>query len=156
MIAEAPLLPFRLDPTATGLELAHRWINQGPVMGLNGRLRVQPVMASPGHIRFVCRIDEGHGNFSGLVHGGVTAALIDIAGGGAAMTLLQQGETLLTADLSMRFLNPAPLDGGDLVADGRVTYQDGRRTLVEVQVTCGQIAMAHGSVSISVRRPKAG
>jgi len=144
--------PFRLDPTVTGLELVQRWISHGIAAGLNGRLGAQPILASPGHIRFACRIDDGLANFSGLVHGGVAAALIDIAGGGAAMTLLQRGETLLTADLSMRFLNPAPLTDGQLIADGRVSYQDGRRILAEVQVTAGEVTMAQGSVSIAVRR----
>jgi len=145
--------PFRLDPTVTGLEIVQRWIDQGIVAGLNGRLGAQPIQASPGHVRFACRMDEGLANFSGLVHGGVAAALIDIAGGGAAMTLLQRGETPLTADLSMRFLNPAPLTDGRLIADGRVSYHDGRRILVDVQVTAGEIMMAQGSVSVAVRRP---
>ena len=155
MNAEAPHAQFRLDTSLTGLELLERWIEQGLVAGLNGRLRTRPIMASPGHVRFACEIDEGHGNFVGLVHGGVAAALVDIAGGAAALSLLKAGESLLTADLAMRFLNPAPLGRGDLVADGRVSYQDGRRILADVQVTLGDIAMAQGSVNIALRRPQA-
>lgn len=155
MSANSDLATFRLDSSLTGLELLQRWISQGLVAGLNGRLQTRPIEATAGRVRFACQIDEGHGNFVGLVHGGVAAALVDIAGGAAAMTLLKAGETLLTADLAMRFLNPAPLSGGDLIAEAVVSYQDGRRIVADVQVATGDVVMAQGSVSISIRRPQA-
>jgi uncharacterized protein (TIGR00369 family) len=103
---------FALDPAQSGLELARRWVETVWPGGFVNRLAARPVEAAEGLMRVECDIDPGHSNFVGLVHGGVTAALVDIVGGGAAMTLLKPGEFLLSTDLSMRFLNAAPIGCG--------------------------------------------
>ena len=103
-------------------------------------------------MRVECDIDPGHSNFVGLVHGGVTAALVDIIGGGAAMTLLKPGEFLLSTDLSMRFLNAAPIGCGRLIAEGRAVYADPRKVVAEVTVsTPDGLTIAHGSAAIAIR-----
>ena len=143
---------FGLDSTLSGLELVHRWIELGLVSGLTGRLKVRPVFASPGIVRFQCEIDAGHANFVGLVHGGVAAALVDIAGGAAALTLLEQGQTLLTMDLAIRYLNLAPIDASVMAATATVKYRDMRKIVVEVEAQCNDKTIASGSVSVSVRQ----
>ena len=143
---------FALDPAQSGLELALRWIETVWPGGFVNRLAARPVKVSEGHMRVDCDIDPGHSNFVGLVHGGVTAALVDIVGGGAAMTLLKPGEFLLSTDLSMRFLNAAPIGCGRLIAEGRAVYADPRKVVAEVTVaTSDGLTIAHGSAAIAIR-----
>ena len=145
---------FIIDPSLSGFDLVGRWIEQGYVAGLNNRLRVRPIAVSPGHVQFECALDTDHENFIGLVHGGVAAALTDIVGGAAAMSLLDPGETLLTTDLSLRFLQPARVAAGTMTADGRATYHDRRRVVAEVRISSAGIVTAIGTVGISIRRPE--
>ena len=112
---------FQLDRDADGLELARRWMEMPRPGGFLSRLQVRPIEIERGFMRVRCDVDIGHSNFIGLVHGGVIAGLTDIAGGGAAMTLLKPGGTLLTTDLHTRFLDAAPNDSKRGEAAGRVT-----------------------------------
>ncbi len=144
---------FRLDPDADGLELARRWVEARFAGGFTERLRAWPVEVGEGRMVVRCDLDEGHANFVGLVHGGVTAALVDIAGGGAAMTLLKPGEHLLSTDLNLRFLNAAPIEAGALIVEGRAVYADPRKVVAEVAVALpdGRV-VAHGTAAIAIRR----
>src|SRR5690606_17221919 len=102
-----------------------------------------------------CDVDVRHSNFVKLVHGGAISALVDVAGGGAAMTLLRPGETLLTTDLNVRFLDAAPIERGQLHAEGRVTYHTGRKVVVSVDIAGDDGAIvAQGSVGVSIRAPR--
>ena len=146
---------FDLDPEQDGLTLAQRWMALGYVGGFPERLRSRPIALERGYIRLECTLDSGHANFVGLVHGGVTASLVDMAGGGAAMTLLKPGETLLSTDLTLRFLNAAPIGGSVLFAEGRAVHSDSRKVVVDVTVTTPEgLLVAHGTVGVSVRRPR--
>ncbi len=143
---------FVLDPSQSGLELARRWIETVWPGGFVNRLAARPVDVAEGHMRVECDIDPGHSNFVGLVHGGVTAALVDIVGGGAAMTLLKPGEFLLSTDLSIRFLNAAPIGCGRLIAEGRAVYADPRKVVAEATVsTPDGLTIALGSAAIAIR-----
>ena len=147
---------FALDPAQSGLELARRWIETVWPGGFVNRLAARPVEAAEGFMRVECDIDPGHSNFVGLVHGGVTAALVDIVGGGAAMTLLKPGETLLSTDLTLRFISAAPISGNALIAEGRSVHQDARKVVVDVTVTTPEdLLIAHGTVGVSIRQPRA-
>lgn len=146
---------FRLDQGGDGLELARRWMEMRRPGGFPNRLNAWPVEVAEGTIRIRCELDQGHSNFVGLAHGGVTSALIDIAGGGAAMTLLAEGETLLTTDLTVRFLEAAPITSGALEAEGRVAYRSARKMVVEVAVARADgVVAALGTVGVSVRPPR--
>jgi uncharacterized protein (TIGR00369 family) len=147
---------FDLDPTATGLELLRRWAAKAEcVGGYPQRLRARPVEFEEGLVRIICDLDPGHANFMGLVHGGVSASLVDVAGGSAVMTILQPGQHLLTTDLSMRFLNAAPIGCGRLEAVGRIVYQDDRKVVVEVTVSTDDgLVIAQGTVGVAIRSPR--
>jgi uncharacterized protein (TIGR00369 family) len=59
-----------------------------------------------------------------IVHGGLVATLLDTAMGGACWSLLEEGETFLTADLHVEFLRAAR--PGTLRAEGRVVHRTKR------------------------------
>jgi len=59
-----------------------------------------------------------------IVHGGLVATVLDTAMGGACHSLLDDGETFLTADLQTDFLRPTR--PGTLRAHGRVVHRTKR------------------------------
>lgn len=156
MMGQGTLPVFPLDRSQSGLALLHRWIEMGPVAGLNGTLCSFPLEAEFGRVLFACRPDERHLNFVGLVHGGVGAALIDIVGGAAAMSCLKPGETLLTTDLNLRFLRPVHLGRGDLIAEGRVIHRDDRKIVSDVSVRLDGEVVVMGNAGVSIRPPAPG
>jgi len=147
---------FQLNPTHTGRQMLDQWRDMGlTVGGFLTRLSCLVAETGDGYVKVICNIDPGHSNFVGLVHGGVTAAMIDMAGGGAVMSLLNPGETLLSTDITMRYLNPVPGDCDRIAAEGRVSYSDPRKAVVDVKVTLpdGRIA-AMGVVGLAIRAPR--
>ena len=148
----ASALPeFGFTADQSGLEIAQAWIEAGLVAGYVGTFGVRPVHAERGAIRFACLAEAGLANFAGTIHGGVAASLIDIAGAGAALTLLEPGEILLTSDLQLRYCAPIPVDGGEITAHGTARYDERRRIIAEVFVHHGGETVAVGSVAV-VRR----
>ena len=143
---------FKLDPKYSGIELARQWMEVQWPGGYPNRLPARPIEVREGYMKLVCELDAGHSNFVGLVHGGVTAGLVDFVGGGAVMTLLQPGEFLLTTDLQMRFLNGAPIDSGHLIAEGWVTYSDARKMVADVKITTpDEVVVVMGTVAVARR-----
>ena len=63
----------------------------------------------------------------GVVHGGVTASLIDTAAAFAILTLLEPGQSTTTIDLTIHYLRP--LLNGQAMAQARV-LRAGRRLIV--------------------------
>ncbi len=59
-----------------------------------------------------------------IVHGGLVATLLDTAMGGACFSVLEDGETFLTADLTVEFFRPAR--PGTVRAEGRVVHRTKR------------------------------
>ena len=64
---------------------------------------------------------DGNGS---IVHGGLVGTILDTAMGGACATLLEPGESFLTADLRVEFMRSAR--PGLLRADGRVVRRTKR------------------------------
>lgn len=147
---------FELTPGLSGLQLLQRWIDTGQhTGGFPELLQCRPVESREGYVRIDCDIHPGHANFMGLVHGGVMAALIDMAGGGAGMSTLKPGETLLTTDLTMRFLKSAPIDCRSLEVVGTVSHRSGRKAVTEAVVTTpAGVVVAQGTVGVSIRTPR--
>jgi uncharacterized protein (TIGR00369 family) len=65
-----------------------------------------------------------HGGSGPIVHGGLVTTLLDTAMGGACHSLLEGGETFLTADLHAEFLRPTR--PGTLRAEGCVVHRTKR------------------------------
>jgi len=65
----------------------------------------------------------------GMVHGGVSALLLDHLMGVTASRMTQ---VTFTGTLTLRYTNPLPL--GDVVLDGRVSGQEGRKVFVKATI----------------------
>jgi uncharacterized protein (TIGR00369 family) len=85
------------------------------------------VALAPGHceIRLPFRADltQQHGYF----HAGITATIVDSAGGYAGFTLMPAGADVLTVEFKLNLL--APADGEFLVAEGQV-LKSGRNLVI--------------------------
>lgn len=73
------------------------------------------------------------GQQRGLLHGGVTAALADTAGGYAAYSLMPAGSSPLTVEFKINLLAPAL--GERFVASAKVVRAGRTLTVVEAEVT---------------------
>ena len=82
-------------------------------------------------IRLPFRAEFLRSDDSDWLHGGVTAALIDIAGAYAMVTHFKVG--VATIDLRIDWLRPAR--ASDLLASGRVVKAGRRVSVADVQVT---------------------
>jgi uncharacterized protein (TIGR00369 family) len=77
------------------------------------------------------------------LHGGVISALIDTAGGLAAWTALEEGESVSTVDLTVDYLEPAGLQG-DLRAAAELLRKGNRVCHVRMRVTQDGTVVAEG------------
>jgi uncharacterized protein (TIGR00369 family) len=84
------------------------------------------------------------GNGGSIVHGGLVATILDTAMGGACATVLEAGESFLTADLRVEFIRAGR--PGLLRAEGRVV----RRTK-RVVFCAGELYDAEGTHVASAR-----
>ncbi len=82
---------------------------------------------APGHceIRLPFRDDLTQQN--GFFHAGMTATIVDSAGGYAGLTLMPAGAEVLTVEFKLNLL--APADGDLLVAEGQV-LKSGRNLVI--------------------------
>ena len=95
--------------------------------------------------------------FRPSVHGGVTAMLVDTAGGTACFTRLSRDtDRLGTVDMRVDYLRPGA--GEDLYAEGTVVRMGNRVGVASVRIFCGRpgpdtLPIATGSAVYSVFRP---
>jgi uncharacterized protein (TIGR00369 family) len=87
----------------------------GPFNRLVG-LRCEAV--AQGWCRVVCEIRLEHCNPKGAVHGGMSATLLDVAGGVAAIYASGEARPMVTQSASLHYLRP--LMGSLMRAEGRV------------------------------------
>jgi uncharacterized protein (TIGR00369 family) len=88
---------------------------------------------APGHciLALPARLDLGQQR--GFLHGGVTAALADTAGGYAAYSLMPAGSSPLTVEFKINLMAPAM--GERFVASAKVVRAGRTLTIVEADVT---------------------
>ena len=73
---------------------------------------------APGAVDLAVDFRDALGQHHGFFHGGVLAALLDVACGMAALSLMPPGQGVVSAEFKLNFLQPAR--GPRLVAQGRV------------------------------------
>ena len=87
------------------------------------------------------------------LHGGVISALVDTAGGLAAWTALEEGESVSTVDLTVDYLEPARL-GGQLRASAELLRKGNRVCHVRVRVTQDETLVAEGRGVYNIHRKR--
>jgi uncharacterized protein (TIGR00369 family) len=71
-----------------------------------------------------------------IVHGGMVTTLLDTAMGGACWSLLDEGESFLTADLRVEFMSSSR--PGTLRAEGRVVRRNRRVAFCSAELYHGE------------------
>ena len=85
-----------------------------------------------------------HAESGPIIHGGLVATLLDTAMGGACWSLLDEGESFLTADLRVEFMSSSR--PGTLRAEGRVVRRNRR-----VAFCSGELYDGEGTLLASSR-----
>lgn len=82
---------------------------------------------SPGHCEIRLPYRDVLTQHNGYFHAGITATIVDNAGGFAGFTLMPPGSDVLTVEFKLNLL--APADGEYLVAEGQV-LKSGRNLII--------------------------
>ncbi len=96
-------------------------------------LEIHRIEVGDGRATFEMVVDEKHLRSLGILHGGVTATLLDTVMGFAAATKAAEGFHVVTIQLNVNFIRPA-WESQRLLATGEIRHA-GRQT-----------AVAHGEV----------
>jgi uncharacterized protein (TIGR00369 family) len=107
----------------------------------------------PGRVRMTLPVRE---DFVGdpsrpALHGGVVSALVDTAGGAAAWSALDPGESVSTVDLRVDYIEPATL-GEPLRAEAVLLRKGNRVCHVRVSVRQAGVLVAEGSAVYHINR----
>jgi uncharacterized protein (TIGR00369 family) len=86
---------------------------------------------------------EQHQSYPGIVHGGISAALLDETIGRAIMAFYDQNSFGVTVDLQVRYRKPVPL-GVELKVVGRITQEGGR-----MFEGSGELYLPNGEIAVS-------
>ena len=122
-------------------------------------LGVRILEAAQGRGRLEVVVRAEHLRDVGILHGGMSATLLDSVMGMSAASVAPPGHYVVTVQLNMNFIRPA-WEGEHLVATGEVTHS-GRQTAVaraEIR-TAGGILVSSGSatfLSVPHEDPSAG
>ena len=112
---------------------------------INARLGVLTEDLPDGRVRLSLETDASHQNEVGIVHGGVSALLLDGAMGRCVGRTLAPGQSCATVQLSVQYLAPAE---GRITAVGRVVRRGRTTAFMEAECTREDgtvVARAHGT-----------
>lgn len=87
---------------------------------------------APGHVRITSTIPPGARQQHGVGHAGLTFSIGDSAAGYAALSLMEPGQEVVTAEMKINLMAPARGDG--LIAEGWVLRPGRRLMTVEANV----------------------
>lgn len=87
---------------------------------------------APGVVRITSTIPPGARQQHGVGHAGLTFSIGDSAAGYAALSLMDAGHEVVTAEMKINLMAPAA--GAELVAEGRVLRPGHRLMTVEANV----------------------
>jgi uncharacterized protein (TIGR00369 family) len=104
----------------------------------------------PGYVEAVIDIGVMHQQQIGLVHGGVTATIADVAAGFAGFTLIKEHEQTVTGEIKISYLVKAV--GKQLRAVGRVIKAGRSVHFCEADVFCDDVLVARASTTMFVIR----
>ena len=145
-------LPASPHVSATGLQLFQLY-RDGLLdpTGVAALLDIRCPEVEDGRIVFTCKTRDEFANPLGQLHGGIAATLLDSAMACAVHTTLPANLAYASLDVSVRYIKPASVDGGELRAEGRVTHRGRKMCTAEATLhdEAGQlIATATSSLMV--------
>lgn len=138
---------YATRPDLNGLEWLQAVVSgELPTPPFGELLEIRIAEAERGRVVFTMPVLECHYSPLNIVHGGITATLLDTVMGCAVQSMLERGGGYSTMDLQVRFVRPVSVANGTLRAEGRAVHA-GKRTATaegEVKDESGKI-VAHGT-----------
>lgn len=119
-------------------------------------LGIEPIDWGEGRSKLALTVDHRHLRNLPILHGGVTATLLDSALGVAANTVAPPDRLTVTAQLNINFIRPA-FPGERLLATGRVRHA-GRQSVVatgEVRCESGELVATASGTFLFTDLPRA-
>jgi uncharacterized protein (TIGR00369 family) len=103
--------------------------------GIASLLDIRCTEVEDGRIVFTCKSRPDFANPLGLLHGGIAATLLDSVMGCAVHTTLPANLAYTSLDISVRYIRPGSIDGGELRAEGRVVHRGRKVRTAEATLT---------------------
>ncbi|MBR7826883.1 PaaI family thioesterase [Actinospica sp. MGRD01-02] len=103
--------------------------------GLASLLDIRCPEVEDGRIVFTCKTRPDFANPLGQLHGGIAATLLDSAMGCAVHTTLPANQAYTSLDISVRYIRPGYIDGGELRAEGKVVHRGRKVRTAEATLT---------------------
>jgi uncharacterized protein (TIGR00369 family) len=109
---------------------------------------------SEGRAVFAMEPAEYHYSPLGMVHGGVTATLLDTALGCAVQSMLPIGTSYSTLELKVNYLRSLTVKTGIVYCEGKIIHVGGRNATAEARLTdtAGKL-YAHATTTCIIFRP---
>ena len=92
-------------------------------VGVAALLDIRCPEVEDGRIVFSCETRPEFANPLGTLDGGIVATLLDSAMSCAVHTTLPANQAYTSLDISVRYIRPGAVDGGELRAEGRVMHR---------------------------------
>jgi len=117
-------------------------------------LGMRIIEVSEGRAVFAMEPAEYHYNPLGIVHGGVTATLLDTALGCAIQSMLPPATGCTTIEIKVNYLQPLTVQTGTVYGEGKIIHMGGRIATAEARLTdaAGKL-YAHATTTCSIFRP---
>lgn len=122
------------EMAAAGAALADKISTVRPIHGFRRMMGYRTTVWRDRYSEVELVIDDRHDNSHGIVHGGVYAALLDAAFGGAVAYCGVPGRTRLAVTIQLQTVYMAPARRGVLRASARVIAVEGRVAVCEGEV----------------------
>jgi uncharacterized protein (TIGR00369 family) len=131
-----PLSPNPGPTALSGLQLFELF-RDGKIEapGIAALLDMRCTEVEDGRIVFTCKTRPDFANPLGMLHGGITATLLDSAMGCAVHTTLPANLAYSSLDISVRYLRAGGIDGGELRAEGHVVHRGRKVRTAEATLT---------------------
>ena len=124
-------------------------VNMNPYVN---HLGIHFTVVEEGRIEARMPLKDEHRQYSGVIHGGVLAALADTIAGFAAYTMLPLDRDVLTAELKTSFLRAAW--GEELIAKGVVVKPGRHLHFCECEIYCSGKLVCKASGTFCVLHPQ--
>ena len=143
-----------LSTTPSGLELLQGLQARGrSAVGVANLLGMEIESVEPGRVQFTLSTRPDFANPHGMLHGGITATLLDSAMGCAVLSGLPPHVGFTTVDLAVTYLRPVSLDGVELRAHGEIIHLGRRIAAAEGRVIDGRDRLiATGTTTCQILR----